>query len=174
MKVELKKINVNLTHSEETVMFKSDLYIDGKKVGYCKNDGRGGCTFYSHYDNQGKQIIEQCEQYFKSLPEKEVKFGETTFNIQPSLEDEIDKIIDDYVNQKEKEKFQKKIQKEMLKGIVYGDDTKYTCVGWKNHTIETLLNHPTGKNVIKEQIRKIKSEGHTIFNTNIPQEILGE
>lgn len=37
--------------SEETNAFCADLVLDGKKVGDCSNDGRGGCANYSAHKN---------------------------------------------------------------------------------------------------------------------------
>jgi hypothetical protein len=45
MKVELKKLALYPRLSEETTAFNADLWVDGKKVGYAKNDGHGGATF---------------------------------------------------------------------------------------------------------------------------------
>ena len=49
MKLELKNVKINEAFSEETLMFKADLYVNGKKIAYAENDGRGGCTFYREY-----------------------------------------------------------------------------------------------------------------------------
>jgi hypothetical protein len=45
MEVELKKLAIYPRLSEETTAFAADLWIDGAKVGYAKNDGHGGMTF---------------------------------------------------------------------------------------------------------------------------------
>ena len=46
-KVELRRITYNARLSEETAAFAADVWIDGKKVGDVRNDGHGGCNFYS-------------------------------------------------------------------------------------------------------------------------------
>ncbi|PYF74634.1 hypothetical protein [Pedobacter nutrimenti] len=46
MKIELKNIKYFDALSEETTLFNANLYIDGKKAGIVKNDGRGGSTFH--------------------------------------------------------------------------------------------------------------------------------
>ena len=43
-KYEVKKVNYQLSMSEETPCFMCELWKDGKVVAYCKNDGRGGMT----------------------------------------------------------------------------------------------------------------------------------
>lgn len=42
MKVELKKFSYNSRMSEETDCFTADIWINGKKVGYAENTGKGG------------------------------------------------------------------------------------------------------------------------------------
>lgn len=44
-KVQLKRLQVHARLSEETTAFTADVWIDGKRVGYAKNDGHGGETF---------------------------------------------------------------------------------------------------------------------------------
>lgn len=41
---QLKNLTICEELSEETLLFGGDLYADGKKMGYFKNDGHGGCT----------------------------------------------------------------------------------------------------------------------------------
>jgi len=45
MKVELRKLAIYPRMSQETTAFAADLWIDGAKVGYAKNEGHGGATF---------------------------------------------------------------------------------------------------------------------------------
>ena len=56
MKIELKKISFSERMSDETNCFIADLYINGKKVGECNNDGRGGCTNYGGNTKEGIYI----------------------------------------------------------------------------------------------------------------------
>jgi hypothetical protein len=41
MKIELKNVKINKMFSEETTCFIADVFINGKKTAYAKNDGRG-------------------------------------------------------------------------------------------------------------------------------------
>jgi hypothetical protein len=41
---QLKNLTICEELSEETLLFGGDLFADGKKIGYFKNDGHGGCT----------------------------------------------------------------------------------------------------------------------------------
>jgi len=69
-------------------------------------------------------------------------------------------------------KFKKAMAKNFNKGICFGTTEKYNIMTWKNHTIETLLRHPQGKDVLKKAIVGIKQRGEEILNDNLPQELL--
>lgn len=43
--IQLKKLAIFPRMSEETTAFAADVWVDGAKVGYAKNDGHGGSTF---------------------------------------------------------------------------------------------------------------------------------
>lgn len=45
MKIELKNFQFFERMSEETNAFVADVYVNGVKVAYAKNDGRGGETY---------------------------------------------------------------------------------------------------------------------------------
>ena len=171
MKIEVKNIKTNMMFSEETICFKGDLYLDGKKVGHCENDGHGGCTNYYGIEKYHSEDIKRMEEYCKTLPK--VKHGDMEW--EQSLEGVIDGIIDDHVNDKEKKKFQKKMEKDMLTKLVLskGNPNQYETVGWKGGvTIEKILNNPLWRSSFINTINKYKGEGYTILNTNIPQELL--
>lgn len=42
----------------------------------------------------------------------------------------------------------------------------------KKHTIESLLKHPQGKDVLIKKIKEYKDNGYNILNTNLPNELL--
>ena len=105
MKIELKNIYTSERFSEETTCFKSDLFCDGKKVGYCKNDGQGGNTHYEgigyHYEK-----IKDMEEYCKTLPPivytKEEHGSDFTINM--TLEHYIDDLLMKFLDKKEEVK----------------------------------------------------------------------
>jgi hypothetical protein len=45
-----------LEFSQETTLFRADLYVDGKKVAECKNDGLGGSTDIYAYPNMYEML----------------------------------------------------------------------------------------------------------------------
>jgi len=170
MKIEVKNIKLNMMFSEETICFKGDLYLDGKKVGYCENDGHGGCTNYYGVDKYHSEDIKKMEDYCKTLPK--VEYGDMKWD--NSLLNVIDEIVEKFSNDKEQKKFQKKMEKDMLTKIILskGNPNRYETLGWKGVTIQQVINHPTGKEKLKSTIKKMKKEGYTILNTNIPQEFM--
>lgn len=173
MKLELKNIKINLQFSEETIMFKADLYVNGKKVAYAENDGHGGCTYYNAYSIELRPLLAEAEAYCKTLPSTFSTYGEKTIEIKSTLEHWIDEVIYAKSNEKEAEKFQKKLAKNMLTNICYGEPSAYKMIGWKNITIEQLLNRVDGRKALRNKIDELVSRGETILNTNLPKDNFG-
>lgn len=167
MKIELKNLKVNLAFSEETTMFKADIYVNGKKTAYANNDGRGGCTFYNRYPNM-ENLLNEAENYAKTLPP--IKYGK--IEIDMNLEVLIDELVEKHLQEKETKKFIKKREKDTLIYIVYGlpDGKEYKMVGWKGHTIESIKKQPNGKELINNKVKELKDNfknGEIIFNKNL-------
>jgi len=170
MKIELKNIKVNLTFSEETTMFKADLFVNGIKAGYAYNDGHGGSTGYNYYPGKRGEI-KDAEEYCNSLPDGSFSYGDKVVTYKMNLERFIDDEIDKYVKKKEDERLEKRLKKDMLKGIVYGTKNNYKLVSWGGYTLEQLLNHKSGIMVVKLKIKDLKKKGETILNTNLPESL---
>ena len=166
MKIELKNIYTSERFSEETTCFKSDLFCDGKKVGYCKNDGQGGNTHYEgigyHYEK-----IKDMEEYCKTLPPivytKEEHGSDFTINM--TLEHYIDDLVMEILDKKT----QKKKEKDMLRGIVFSKSRwGYQMVSWKGHTIESMLQSLSGRITLEKKVKELQDQKYTIENTNLP------
>jgi hypothetical protein len=176
MKLELKNVKINEAFSEETLMFKADLYVNGKKVAYASNDGRGGCTFYREYSQETRGLLILAEEWAKALPSTFHTYGEKTIEIKSNLEHWIDNIVYAISNKKEIEKHKKKLAKDMLKGICYSknfNDNGYKILHWKGYTLEQLLNIVGGRAHIKKNIQELVDRGETILNTNLPKDNFG-
>lgn len=165
MKIELKSIKFYESLSEETNCFTANLYINGKKVGYVKNNGQGACTDYGGNSKEYNQIIKEAETYCKSLPK--IKYDKHEFD--NSLEHVIDDILYKYITAKERKKFMKKIAKSYAKAIVFGnpDGDKFRQIQWGKGIV--LSNVPKDK--LQEQVNRIKKEhcidGVVIMNDNL-------
>ena len=72
MKAELRKVKIARSLSEETTAFTADLWVDGKHIGYVKNDGQGGANFIDHrYDGKGldtRDDVTAFEAWCEALP----------------------------------------------------------------------------------------------------------
>lgn len=167
MKIELKNLKINLEFSQETTMFRADLYVDGKKVAECKNDGLGGSTDIYAYPNM-YEMLKKTEDYCKTLPPYIFESGLT---LDMDLSMVIDDLVEKFVNERELKKHLKKLEKNCLKGICYGTTDCYHTLTWKNHTIESLLKIPKGRTVIQLKLKELINEGKDILNKNIPQEL---
>ncbi len=168
MKIELKNLKVNAMFSEETTCFKADVFVNGKKVAYAENDGRGGCTYYHHYENQ-QGVVRLAEDYCKTLPKQVINFGNEIHEFDQSLES----VIDDLVFTKEKEKEQKKIDKLCENNIVWGypNGYSYKLLSFKGKAkFVDVKKSIVGQKAIENLINRVKSElkeGEEIFNKNI-------
>jgi hypothetical protein len=166
MKIELRKLKIVESMSEETTAFTADIYIEGYKSGYAKNDGQGGCTFYHAYEVR-RDLIKQAEAYCLGLPAKD--YG--SFKLPMNLEHFIDNIVDETLQAKEQAKFNKKLQKDMLKGVCVKTEMGYSLMTWKGFTLEQLLSNPKGRTAVYQRIRELKAEGKEVLNTNVPSNL---
>lgn len=48
--LEFKNIKIDLKHSQETIRFTADVYVDGKMIGFVDNNGEGGAHGHSNRD----------------------------------------------------------------------------------------------------------------------------
>lgn len=160
MKIELKSIIFSEALSEETNAFTANLYINGKKVGYCKNQGHGGCTYYNSDSSNDRKTIAYAEDYCKALPK--TKWKDKEFN--QSLEGVIDDLLEDWLKAKETKKFERKMLKAILVGSPDENRGSYSVYGFKV-ALSTIPVQP-----LQEAVNRIKMKlkaGDVILNTNL-------
>ncbi len=168
MEIELKNVKFYERMSEETNAFTADIFVNGKNVGYAKNDGRGGCTDYHHNSAKDREIIDAAEKYCLTLPPINYSFGEIDMN----LENKIDQLFEEWLKAKDENKLQKKLQKDMLKALCIKIDGGYETLMWKSwETIAQMVRVESGKKMLRDKIAQVRGEGKEILNTNIPQEL---
>ena len=156
MKLELKKVSHSASLSEETAAFTADLWFDGKKVAFCRNDGRGGSTYVDHYEGM-KETLKEVYEYAKSLPSI-VSHGT---ELEMDLDFKLGLMIDEYLTNKEQ-------KKNFNKGIVYEESSgNIKIISWKGYSISKLKKHPQGFVVIEQTVSNLKSKGYNVLNTNI-------
>lgn len=166
MKIELKNIKFSEALSEETNAFVGDVFINGVKSAYAKNEGHGGCTFYHAYEGK-RELVKQAEQFCLGLP----PINSYGMDLPMNLEFKIDLLLEDWLRAKDQKRLDKKLEKDCLIGICYKTDNGYSLIQWKGHTIKSILQHPQGKLTIRVKLNELRREGKEVLNKNIPQEL---
>ena len=154
--------------SEETLAFTANIYINGKKVGYCKNTGQGGWTDYNaDYDVSTKSVrdtnrkaIAEAEAYCKALPK--VRSGEMQW--EQSFEGYINQLLENWLKTNEEKKMIKKMQTCILVGSLDKKRLSYSYYNFKRS-----LSDFTAKQ-LQDSVERIKAnlkQGEKILNTNL-------
>ena len=173
MKIQIKNIKINDAFSEETICFTADVYVNGTKTAYAKNDGHGGCTFYNSYENK-RELLRQAEAFAQSLPSTTETFGETTITLESNLERMIDDVIYKASNKKENAKFQKELLKATETAIVFGvpNSGSFRSIPFQgNPKLAKMMLTEEGREAIQSLVLRIKGQlkkGEVIINKNIP------
>lgn len=112
MKIELKKLKVFESGSEETYCFTADIWIDGRYQGSVRNDGRGGSHIISP-----PSIEAQMDAWGKTLPRYDLGIPSHEDPSKPMMvEQDAESLINDIV---EKHLQSKDLKKLMSKHIVF-------------------------------------------------------
>jgi hypothetical protein len=172
MKIELKKIRVVEAFSEETTAFSADLYINGKLVGYTKNDGHGGETdVYCNggFDSPNRKAIDDAEVWAKAQP----NYNQEGFNDIPmTLDFYIDLLVDAYLKAKDEAKMKRAQLKEVQVGVP--NSGTYTRYHWVGATLAQMAAKPSGRGAIQSRIDVIKRDlkaGQSILNASYLQSL---
>lgn len=161
MKIELKNVKFYAGMSEETNAFTADVYADGKKIGYAKNDGCGGDTWINAYPNCF-DLLRSAENYCKSLPDITWKYGDEDFSMKSNLENVVDNLFEKWLHEKEQKKLEKKMETSIMWGVPNG--FTYTQVSFKKP-----LNQ-IDKKILQSYLDKYKrtfKQGEKFLNTNL-------
>ena len=171
MKIELKNIEFSERMSEETNCFVADIYVNNKKVGYAKNDGRGGSTCYNAYDGNNN-ILKEVEDYCLSLGI--IKDEEFNYEYQMTLEHYIDNLLLKWLEKKEEKKMNKLFENSIVFGIK--NSPVYSYISFKSKMkfkdIVKMYGENTAKIQIQSMVDSVKTnlkENEIIFNTNLEQ-----
>ena len=99
MKIELKNVKISESLSEETTAFTADIFVNGKKAGYARNDGRGGCTNYQPFQ-ETRELLNEAEKFTLTLPKIKYDFNGKTFEMDSNLENVIDNLLEKFQSHK--------------------------------------------------------------------------
>jgi len=169
MKIELKNIYTNERFSEETNCFKADIFLNGKKVGYAENDGRGGSTNYNRYEGS-YEVIQSMKDYCKTLPP--IIYTKEEHGWDCTIDMTLEHYIDDCITEHLKKKAEKGLVKDFNKGLCYGTRHSYNIQqfmrGSKGITIEELLKDDKGITFLIDKCAKLIMDNKKIMNTNLP------
>ena len=117
-KVEIKNVVHATNMSEETNAFTADLWIDGKKTGGAKNDGRGGETDYwangKVVDN--KWEVDAAASARLKQAEEEARNDESLEHYLRCLDYIIDELVQDDLHWKEHQKAARASKVEYVDG----------------------------------------------------------
>lgn len=173
-RVSLKNIKFSEWNSEETNCFQADVYFDNKKVGYCKNDGRGGSTYCSAYEGKS-EIFNEMSLYCLNLPP--ITMYGTEFK--SDLETVVDLLFEKWLDAKFEKEIDMKRKKDFSKGLCFAKnktDRSYQIMTFKKGnvalTIDDLVKDFSGRNYLRTVCAKKKEEGFVILNDNIPEKCL--
>jgi len=162
MNIQLKNVKFSEHLSEETNAFTANLYVDGKRIGYIRNDGRGGNTNVQPYDIEHKEKFREVEEYCKTLPDRSYTLGEHSGTYSMNLEHFVDDLFEHWLKQKEVKKLERKMKTHLMWGVPNGNS--YKSVNYKR----PLTDFPP--NVLQQEIDKWKQQfevGEEILNTNL-------
>lgn len=162
MNIELKKVQFSEHLSEETNAFTANLYVDGKHLGYIRNDGRGGNTDVYHNKPEHKEKFREVEEYCKTLPPRTYTFNGQEHSFDMNLENFVDELFEHWLKRKENKKKERKMKTNLMWGVPNGHS--YKTVNFKRPLTE--IPH----NVLQQQINRWKEtfeDGEVFFNTNL-------
>lgn len=160
MEITMKSVKFSEALSQETNAFTANLYVDGKKVGYIRNEGHGGETMVQPIDGNSRAKFKEAEEYCKSLPP--YTYGDPKIEIPMNLSMYVDDLMEKWLKEKEAKKIAKKMNTRLMWGVP--NSNSYKEVNYKR----PLASIP--KADMQREIDNWKSEfrdGEVFFNTNL-------
>lgn len=161
MKLELKKIKTYDKFSEETTCFTAELYVNGKKVATCKNDGCGGSNDVYFTDLEMHELV---QDYCKNNPII------SWYNDKQYMSYSIDSRITDMICEYEFKKIARRKQKDSL--LLRNESSKerpyvFDATLKLQKPIKELLSTSNGMKSLKKDIVRMQINGYKVMNTNI-------
>lgn len=175
MKIELRNIEIYSELIKENIAFSADLYIENKRVGRASNNGADGRTIYLA-NASGYDLIAKAKEHLKKLPPL-IYEDKKTFKYPITLERTLENLIDDFVSKHlSQERFHTTLATLMPNSIVFGKKDEPLRYVPLKFPIEDILKLKNGAKILEEVIRERvlprMVQGDSIFNTNIPAQLI--
>ena len=169
-KIELKGFKLYERMSEETNCFICDVHINGKKVGFFKNDGQGGDSYFQHTDNKHLPLINEVENYYKQQPPIKIEsfrkgeFFEIPSNLSNHLDGMVDKLVDEHYKKKEQQQYKKLFNKGL---VIIDTDGQTKTYSFKKFNFVDVKTNPRLKELFRKERDNFIKQGITILNDNL-------
>lgn len=162
MKIELKNVHYSPSLSEETSAFTADIYVNGKKSGYARNNGHGGSTNVSPYGGVNRDLFVECENWLLGQPEINIGSEQKPFMVKSNMENVVDQLFEKYLKDRDQKKLEKKMETCLIWGLPNG--TFYHVVNYKRKL--TDIPHDVLQSHINHYKKDFK-DGEVYLNTNL-------
>ena len=141
MSLELRKVKIHDDMSEETTCFSAEMWEGGVKIGYVKNDGRGGCDHIT--PTKGNQKL--ADSYMESYDNGKY------YNPVSDLLADWDVVT-----------------RNQTKKLVF-KDTKggYYSIGFGKNSIASMKKNPKGLEAIMNVKKREEKLGSRLLNRNV-------
>jgi hypothetical protein len=169
---QFKLTSVKTFQGGEGYGLNADLWLNGRKVCFVRDAGNGGCFDYDMYGNtpeavrENRRILQEIEEYAKTLPEREydAELGGGTY--QPDLESLINDLFAEVEKKKDDKKMIKKMENHIIIGVPNGNSYRSAKLQ------QPLRSYPL--NVLQNLVNQMKprlQRGEVFLNTNFPEGI---
>lgn len=132
---ELKNVKIHADMSEETTCFSATAYWNGKKIGYVKNEGRGG----SHMWHFPRKEAQEIDAYLATLPK--YKLCDELPMQQPDVEWLIDQVLLRHQCTKEL----KRVVDSPNKAALLGNDGRIYTLSFNQTSAKRMLDPATDR-----------------------------
>lgn len=175
--VVLRKVKTFI--GNEGIGLNADILVDGKKIAFVRDAADGGP---SDYDINGdlqteeyqtnKKIFEEIQSLLAEMPKYEQKPYPP---MQWDWDLLVNHLLQEHENNKMAAKVKRQIENRKLTAIVFGKpgELTYSYVDLKQ-PVSYALTLYSGKESIKNIIKKYCTNGDRVLNDNIPQELIDE
>ena len=120
MKLEVKNVKIHDDISTDSMCFSASLYVDGKRVGTIRNDGRGGSNRYEFARGEYERIAEFVATLPElPLPENAAEWKKRIYPMQQDVDSVIEQLVIDFDERRRVARMTRKTTYFRVKGEKY-------------------------------------------------------